>query len=228
MKNSLALSLFSATTVLLSFPVLQAEADPTNNQSFEQWCLQKDSFPVETKKTIEIMLEQAGTQDCKLADSKLNSLTRLYLRSNQISSNQISDLKPITSLTNLTYLDLGDNQISDLKPVASLTNLTDLYLSDNQISDLKPISGLMNLTVLGLSRNQISDLKPVASLTNLTYLDLSGNQISDLKPISGLKNLTSLGLRGIHISDLKLKPLAGLTKLTELYLIDNQQYFGQN
>jgi hypothetical protein len=79
MKPSFYFSIVSATIVILSLQVAQVDAAPTHRQSFEQWCLQKDSLPVETKKTIEALLNNAGTQDCKLADMKLNSLSKLYL-----------------------------------------------------------------------------------------------------------------------------------------------------
>jgi internalin A len=79
MKPSLHFSIASAAIVILSLQVAQVDAAPTHHQSFEQWCLQKDSLPVETKKTIEALLNNARSQDCKLADMKLNSLSKLYL-----------------------------------------------------------------------------------------------------------------------------------------------------
>jgi internalin A len=61
-----------------------------------------------------------------------------------LSKNQISDIKPLASLTNLTWLWLDNNQISDIKPLESLTKLTDLYLINNPIAPktcpLKPES----------------------------------------------------------------------------------------
>jgi Leucine-rich repeat (LRR) protein len=53
-----------------------------------------------------------------------------------LSANQISDITPLRSLTNLWDLNLSANQISDITPLRSLTNLWDLNLSDNQISDI--------------------------------------------------------------------------------------------
>ena len=96
MNNFLAFSVLSTATFILSFPSLKAEAVPINNQSFEQWCLQKKSLPTETKKTVEVLLKKAGTQNCKLADSRLKSSTIL-----KMAFDQTSDLKPLASLTNL-------------------------------------------------------------------------------------------------------------------------------
>ena len=150
MKSSLSLILLSATTVILPCGLKAEAATPINNKSFEQWCLQKNSLPTETRTTVETMLKAAGTQDCRLADSKLNGLSILNL-----NGNQISDVKPLASLTNLTDLNLSFNQISDVKPLANLTNLTELYLWDNQISDVKPLAVLKNLSSLDLSNNPI-------------------------------------------------------------------------
>jgi internalin A len=114
MKLPLCLSAASVAIPLLSFQVLQAATVLANNQSFEQWCLQKDSLSVETKKTIEVLLKKSGTKDCRLADAKLDSLSELYL-----PSGQITDVKPIASLNKLTHLHLGNNQIRDIKPLES-------------------------------------------------------------------------------------------------------------
>ena len=117
---------------LLSSCVSKSLQQPEIN-SFEAWCLQKKSVPLATRKTIDALLGQAGTEDCKLADRQLKTLTDLRFK-----DNQISDLKPLAGLTNLTDLLLGDNQISDLKPLASLNKLNRLLLKDNQMA-LPPI-----------------------------------------------------------------------------------------
>lgn len=174
MKSSLTVSVLFIATLLLSFPVLQAVALPNKNQSFEQWCLQKDSLPVKTKRTVEVLLKESGTQDCKLADMKLKSWATLDL-----GKKQISDVKPLAGLTNLTSISLSNNQISDIKPLADLIKLNWLLLYKNQIIDINPLEGLINLTSLYLYKNQISDIKPIAGLTNLTSLWLGANQISD-------------------------------------------------
>src|SRR4028119_1277847 len=133
-----------------------------SRQTFAHWCRQKDSLSPEAKHTVEVLLEEAGTTECDAADRTLSSLTELNL-----NFKEISDIKPLASLTNLTKLSLTNNQISDIKPLVSLTKLTVLALYDNEISDIKPLVSLTNLTGLGLGNNQINDIKPLESLTNL-------------------------------------------------------------
>jgi internalin A len=143
------------------------------SKSFAQWCQQKSSVPAATRHTIDVLLKQAGTKNCQAADSKLTSLTKLDL-----DSNQISDIKPLAGLTNLKGFLLNSNQISDIKPLAGLTKLGYLELNSNQISDVKPLSGLTSLIGLILDRNQISDVKPLSGLTKLNVLLLKSNPIS--------------------------------------------------
>ena len=134
-----------------------ARAQPGNNRrTFADWCRQKADLSPETKHTVDLLLEQAGTNDCDAADRKLSSLTELFFR-----GNPIGDIKPLASLTHLTGLFLTYNQIRDIKPLASLTHLTVLELSGNQIGDIKPLASLTHLTDLGLTNNQIGDIKPL-------------------------------------------------------------------
>jgi Leucine-rich repeat (LRR) protein len=74
--------------------------------------------------------------------------------------------KEISSLINLTWVDLDHNKITDLSPLASLTNLTFLYLQNNQITDVSPLASLTKLIWLDLQYNKITDVSPLASLTN--------------------------------------------------------------
>ncbi|EJS6044754.1 InlB B-repeat-containing protein, partial [Listeria monocytogenes] len=137
----------------------------------------------------------------------------------QFNSNQISNLSPLSNLTNLSVLILSDNKISDLSPLSGLTNLKKLQLSENQLSDLTPLSGLTNLTFLDMNKNKISDISPLANLTNLTNLYMSNNQITNLSALSGLINLVNL-----YLSENQITDISGLSNLTNLQMV----YMHQN
>ena len=79
---------------------------------------------------------------------------------------------------NLKTLEALDNDISDLMPLSDLTNLERLEIGLNEISDLVPLSGLIGLELLRLDNNHISDLAPLSDLTKLTWLDLDSNLIT--------------------------------------------------
>jgi internalin A len=187
MKKTL---IWLTASIVLSqvFPIV-ASASPQPPKSFAQWCQQKDSASAATRHTIDVLLQEAGTKDCNVADRQLRNLTELDL-----SINQLVDLQPLAGLTNLKELRLDSNQIVDIKPLAGLTNLTVLYLHTNQIIDVQPLTGLTKLTALYLYSNQIVDVQPLAGLTNLTILGLRSNQIVYTDSLSGLTKLTVLHL----------------------------------
>ena len=114
--------------------------------------------------------------------------------------NNISDIRPLERLTNLTTLDLNFNNISDIRPLEYLTNLTNLILDRNAIESLFPLRNLRNLRTLGVGENKITDIAPLADLTNLKHLGLNNesfrgrdsNRISDLTPLRKLTNLEGL------------------------------------
>ncbi|MCL2159558.1 MAG: leucine-rich repeat domain-containing protein, partial [Oscillospiraceae bacterium] len=175
-----------------------------------------DIAPLRLMKNIEV-LNLGGNQVSDLSPiSGLTNLKKLSLYDN----NRISDLTPLKNLTNLTMLSLYFNPIGDISVLSNMTKLEELYLSDNKIKDITPISSLTTLAVLSLNGNQIKDLKPLSGLVNLRNLSLKDNQINDLTPLSGLSNLTVLNLSKNQIND--LTPLSGLANLRNLSLSDNQ------
>ena len=153
-------------------------------------------------------------------------LTRLVLGlvyvsgEGRVNSNDISDLSPLSGLTNLRTLSLSGNSISDVSALSNLTNLTVLDLNDNSISNVSPLSGLTNLRTLLLSDNSISDVSALSALTNLTgTLALGDNSISDVSALSNLTNVAELWLNDNSISD--VSALSNLANLRDLYLYDN-------
>ena len=116
-----SIALTCCAILALSGNGLSAKAAETRSgnsrRTFADWCRQKADLSPEAKHTVEVLLQQAGTTECDAANQTLLSLTGLLL---------------------------PNNQISDIKPLASLTKLTDLYLSGNPIAPktcpLKPES----------------------------------------------------------------------------------------
>ena len=101
---------------------------------------------------------------------------------------QITNLTGLEYATQLTSLVAWGNQISSLAPLTNLTKLTEIRIGDNQhIQNLTPLAGLTKLTRLGLQGNNISDVTPLRNLVNLTWLRLARNPITDFSPLSGLK-----------------------------------------
>ena len=102
--GSAVLALLQAVS---SFPTYAVPLKETTTlRSFADWCLNRESLSPDAKHTVEVLLQKAGTNQCDRASKQLSTLTELSL-----SFNEISDLKPLSNLTNLTALDLWDNQM---------------------------------------------------------------------------------------------------------------------
>jgi internalin A len=208
MKTSIAL-LSTVSLVLLLLQTAPADAWQARNRSFKDWCVSKATLPASAQKTVNALLEVAGTQDCQAADNHLRNLSNLNLE-----HKGLSNLEPISALTQLTSLELQDNQVQDLSPLTDLANLTSLDLSINRISKLQPLIPLTQLYQLRLAQNKITDISPLADLTGLYGLDLQENKITNIQPLLGLTNLGWLMLQNNRIQN--VKPLAKLTKIFQL------------
>ena len=147
----------------------------------------------------------------------LSNLTNL--RSLTLSANNISDVVPLSNLIRLEWLDLSGNSIANVAPIANLTSLEWLELDNNGISDVTPLSNLTNLRWLELSDNSIADMTPISNATRLELLSLFDNSIANVTPISNLINLTGLELDDNSISN--VTPLSNLINLTGLELNNN-------
>jgi hypothetical protein len=120
-----------------------------------------------------------------------------FVRNQDLTNEQLAELISSGQIPHdIRQLSLSDNQITDLTPLASLSNLESLILCRNKISDLTPLANLTNLYCLSLSFNQITDVTPLAGLINLGNgplgggsLELHDNQITDFTPLVNLVHL---------------------------------------
>ena len=101
------------------------------------------------------------------------------------------------------------------KTVVSLTELTYLDLGENSITDVRALSGLTTLETLELYLNSINDVSALATLTNLTWLGLKDNSITDVSPLATLIELTGLNIKDNPVLPASLATLVTLTKLTD-------------
>jgi internalin A len=119
-------------------------------------------------------------------------------------------------LTNLHQVYLGGGTLSDLSPLTGLTQLEGLRASMNQVSVVTPLAGMLQMDRLDLGRTQVRDLTPLKRMTKLTELMLDDTPVTDLAPVASLSNLERLSIKRTRVSD--LSPIKGLRKLKFLYL----------
>ncbi|WP_039457307.1 leucine-rich repeat domain-containing protein [Candidatus Jidaibacter acanthamoebae] len=108
--------------------------------------------------------------------NKLENLSELYLRQNQIPS--IAFLKN----SRLKILDLTEIGLKSIKGIGQLSSLEELYLTSNSISDISELKNLRNLKILSISDTKVDDLTVLTELPKLREVNLT--DLEDLTPSS--------------------------------------------
>ena len=143
--------------------------------------------------------------------SPLSNLTQL----NELILKQdgINDVSALSNLVNLTWLDVsGNREITDISSVEKMMKLERLIVSHNKIQNVDKLKNLDKLTYLDISYNNISSLPDMSKLKSVYFLDASHNQITDVSTISGMTELQTLNLSG-NDENMDIKPLVNLLKL---------------
>lgn len=125
-------------------------------------------------------------------------------------------------MTKLKRLQISNNDISDIGPVSGLTDLEWLLASNNQIGETNSLSGLTKLQILDLNLNNLTLLDGLSGLTQLRILYLGYNNIQNIHPLANLSNVETLLLQNNNIN--LVPDLAGLTSLKTLYFQYNYLY----
>ncbi|XP_029011012.1 leucine-rich repeat-containing protein 23 [Betta splendens] len=146
----------------------------------------------------------------------------IHIRFLDVSSNHLTDLSPLASLTQLLWLKVDNNSVGSFKgqPFAQLTFLQWLSMAVNQLTDLDGLVGpaLETLILTGNSIKKVSGLHS-GCFANLVVLELRGNQLETTDGIN-LPNLQKLYLAQNAIT--RLEGLEKLENLITLHLRENQ------
>ena len=142
------------------------------------------------------------------------------LKLNNLDIEEIGDIKRLSELSFLEYLELSENKIKEIDNLNSLVNLRALYLNQNQIENIDNLNSLTKLKTLALNDNQITEITSFDKLQSLDHLNLSNNNISEIKGLKNLKYLKELFLCGNKITS--IKNLQMFNNLENLHLADNQ------
>ena len=114
-------------------------------------------------------------------------------------TNDISDLSPLSRLTDLRWLDVSNNLIWDISPLSRLTELRGVALNNNAVSDLSPLSGLTNLNRVHSWDCDVSDLSPLVEIAGLrgenSLIDVRDNPLSDVSIHTHIPVLRERGVR---------------------------------
>ncbi|CAL5970203.1 leucine-rich_repeat domain-containing protein [Hexamita inflata] len=142
-----------------------------------------DRVPTKLTKLHFIACEQANFTGLE----QMSQLTFLRIFSNM---SLLKHVNFISTLVNLTILDLSSNRIKDLSPLENLIELQEINLSFNTIEDISPLRKLVKTELLDLQSNNIVDINPLKYLKELKELNLQNNLLFTIKPIWFLEKLT--------------------------------------
>lgn len=87
----------------------------------------------------------------------------------------------------LDLKNLGIKDLSEVKGLENLKNLSRLNLSDNKLTEIKILGNLKNLYYLNLNNNKITEIKGLNSLRKLRYLYLNHNKITEIKDLESFQ-----------------------------------------
>jgi Leucine-rich repeat (LRR) protein len=142
---------------------------------------------------------------------QLTALQRLFL-----GNTPISDLSPLSDLTNIRELNLERTHVENLSLLRNLTNLQIIFLGGTQVRDLSPLANLSRLQSLVLWSTRVDDVTMLYNLTKLEIIDLNNTQITEISSLENLSTLRSVGLNNTAVTD--FTPLASLKNLKWLGL----------
>lgn len=172
-------------------------------------------------KTRNSYSEEAKVKEIPDAIKDFQSLENLNIKGNRLESFN----NGILQLKNLKKLIISSNSISQLPDLSSLSNLEYLDCSSNRLLEIpESIFSLLKLKTLdfGYNHNIKSISDKIHQLQDLESLSLEVNDIEFLPPkFSQLKNLLSLNASGNPLKN-HLDIITKLPKLTSLNICENR------
>lgn len=137
--------------------------------------------------------------------SDISDLAKLRnLKTLCISGQQITDISPIYSLTQLECLGIECNPIVSIEGINRLINLEKLWLSGTDIEDLSPLNGMEKLTDIGFDSTPVKIYPDTETLSHIDNLCVGGTtNIPHIGKHNNNINLDTRSFNGqnVHLSD---------------------------
>lgn len=132
----------------------------------------------------------------------------------------ISDLNPLSELSDLNYLNCAGTEVSSIDPIRNLNNIKELNISNTNITDLSNLKYANVVKDLKADNTGINDISIVEFFKDINYLSISNTDVSDISSLSKCENLNTLNISGTQINN-----LSPLTNITKLYHLDASNTF---
>ncbi len=146
------------------------------------------------------------------AVSNLEPLSKLSdLTSVNIAGTPVSDLMPLRNLNKLEILDISNTSTSSLDPLRYCLLINQLRMKGTSVADLLVIPTFQSLAMLDISNTKVSSLEPLREMTSITDLRINHTKIQDISVIATLANLEMLNISSTPVDNLEaLKSLSNL------------------
>ncbi|MCU6746875.1 protein kinase [Faecalicatena acetigenes] len=145
----------------------------------------------------------------------LSPLSELPLEYLSLTGNQISNLTPLSALTRLQVLDLGENPVRSAEVLTGLPALRDITLEATGITSVDFFEG-SDIQSLNVRSTWVTDFSPLESCSSLSRLIVGELPSGTAETLKGLTNLTELRL--YSTPDVDLSYFVGFHKLQNLDL----------
>ncbi|GLD96572.1 hypothetical protein PINS_up005255 [Pythium insidiosum] len=140
-------------------------------------------------------------------------------REDDYRSSRVMDLVDFRELTMISELHLHRSDVINFAEISSLTNLTSLDMSTTRLEDaseFRHLASLTQLEKLNLCEARVRNSSFLRHLVNLKWLDIEATKISSLHDVIGLSKLEFLNISDIWLED-------SVVALTELKALRNLQ-----
>uniref|UniRef100_A0A6P7G4Z3 Protein artichoke-like n=1 Tax=Diabrotica virgifera virgifera TaxID=50390 RepID=A0A6P7G4Z3_DIAVI len=168
---------------------------------------------------------------CGIKEIEDNAFLNLHVAALNLSNNQISNLKFLSNVNTVRYVDLSKNSIKTVysRDLAYLKDLRNINLGDNSIIVIERNSfALDNLNIVDLSNNKLREIKngTFVNITTLQEVYLDGNKIENIENDSFeyLPALRTVNLGDTDIYVIKQKAFSNVQSqnFNQIYLKNNK------
>jgi predicted Ser/Thr protein kinase len=145
------------------------------------------------------------------SEEALHTEAQRLFDSNQMREGPIRSLADLSKMPNLKQVLISMQRITDISPLSGLSNLEVVDIKNNPVMDISPLGELKFLKRVTLFDTRVTDLSPLSLCPMLSELDAGKLPVQSPAAFEGLD-----GLRTLRLSETTLDTLAGIEAFTQI------------
>mgnify|MGYP003289685856 CR=1 FL=1 len=142
---------------------------------------------------------------------QLTKITEVNVSDNKC----ITNLDPLSELSELSVLNCSGTNVSDITPIRNLNGIIELNISGTKITDISNLKYANVVQNFNADSTQIKDISIIGYYEDLINLSVSNTNVSDISSLSGCENLTTLNLSKTLVNE-----IASISNLSKLHDLD--------